>query len=138
MDTEKTPTPFGTAEFVRLLNRVAEGWNRGDAATAAACFTEDAIYIEPPDQQLYRGRAELYEFFGGAEGRPNPMEMTWHHIVFDEDQHIGTGEYTFAHRGRLSHGIVIVKIEDGKIDRWREYQYRSTTEWRAFIGESRF
>jgi len=129
---------LNTEEFKELLFRVAEGWNSGDAQAAANCFTPDAVYIEPPDQQLYEGRKELYEFFGGKEGREHPMKMTWHYLIFDEIQQIGTGEYTFAYKGRLSHGIVIVKISKGKINRWREYQYRSTTEWTDFIGKSAF
>lgn len=124
--------------FKQLLSKVAEGWNTGDAKAAADCFSNDAVYIEPPDQQLYEGRDELYEFFGGDEGRADPMQMTWHHLVFDEAKQIGTGEYTFAYKGRLSHGIVIVQISSGKIRRWREYQYRSRTKWIDFIGKSAF
>src|SRR4029434_8709595 len=52
-------------EFERLMQLVAEGWNKGDARKAADCFTENAIYSEPPDKQLYKGRAELFKFFGG-------------------------------------------------------------------------
>lgn len=125
-------------EFKRLLHKVADGWNNGNAQVAADCFTEDAIYIEPPDQQLYQGRNELYEFFGGIEGRSDPMNMTWHYLIFDEQEQVGTGEYTFAYKGRLSHGIVIVQISEEKINRWREYQYRSNMVWTDFIGRSMF
>jgi SnoaL-like domain len=68
-------------EFERLMQLVAEGWNKGDARKAADCFTENAIYSEPPDKQLYKGRAELFKFFGGNEGRKSAMKMTWHHLV---------------------------------------------------------
>ena len=44
-------------EFDRLMQLVADGWNKGDARKAADCFTESAIYSEPPDKQLYKGRA---------------------------------------------------------------------------------
>jgi uncharacterized protein (TIGR02246 family) len=40
-------------EFRQLLQTVADGWNAGDARLAAACFTEDAVYVEPPDRQRY-------------------------------------------------------------------------------------
>jgi hypothetical protein len=73
-----------TPGFEKLLYRVAEGWNEGDARKAADCFATDAVYIEPPDRQLYRGREALYEFFGGISGRASPMTMTWHHLLFDE------------------------------------------------------
>ena len=125
-------------EFKQLLSKVAHGWNTGDAKAAADCFSSDAVYIEPPDQQLYRGRDELYEFFGGDEGRASPMKMTWHHLIFDEAKQVGTGEYTFAYKGRLSHGIVIVQVSGGRIRHWREYQYRSKITWEDFIGESAF
>ncbi len=125
-------------EFQHLMSKVANGWNDGDAQASADCFSKDAVYIEPPNQQLYQGRSELYEFFGGSEGRTNPMKMTWHYLIFDEEKQIGTGEYTFSYKGRLSHGIVIVQISKGKIRRWREYQYRSETEWIDFIGKSIF
>ncbi len=46
------------------MERVAAGWNEGDARAAADCFTDDAIYSEPPGRQLYEGREALYEFFG--------------------------------------------------------------------------
>jgi ketosteroid isomerase-like protein len=129
---------LSASEFDQLLFQVADGWNRGDAQSAADCFADDAVYIEPPDKQLYRGKAELYEFFGGDEGRDAPMSMTWHNRIFDEERQVGTGEYTFGYRGRLTHGIVIVKVRNGKIWRWREYQYRTEMDWNKFIGESDF
>ena len=61
---------IGAEDFERLLERLRDAWNRGDAREAADCFAEDAVSIEPPDRQLYRGRAELYRFFGGESGRP--------------------------------------------------------------------
>ena len=125
-------------KFNHLLSTVAKGWEEGDSRMAADCFAEDAIYIEPPNQQLYRGRNELFEFFGGEEGRSDPMNMTWHNIVFNEEDQVGMGEYTFGYRGRLTHGIVIVKVSAGKIWRWREYQYRTEMEWTDFVGESVF
>jgi hypothetical protein len=44
------------------------------------------------------------------------MHMTWHNLVFDADQQIGVGEYTFRYRIQ-TYGIVIVKIEHGLIPR---------------------
>ena len=133
-----TSAEFSTADFEKLLYQVAEGWNEGNARKAADCFTTDAIYIEPPDRQLYKGREALYEFFGGSSGRASPMTMTWHHLLFNEAKQTGVGEYTFAYKGRKAHGLVIVQIAEGKIRRWREYQYRSELTWEEFIGESVF
>ena len=96
------------------MQTVAQGWNEGNASKAAACFSEDVIYLEPSDTQLFRSRAELYEFFGGDAGTDIPMQMTWHHLAFHEEAQIGFGEYTFQMHGRY-HGIVVVKLESGLI-----------------------
>ena len=126
-----------TSDFERLMQTVADGWNEGNARKAADCFNEDAIYVEPPDKQLYRSRMELYEFFGGDAGTDLPMYMTWHHLAFNEKDQIGFGEYTFQMHGRY-HGIVVVKIESGLIKHWREYQYRSELGWEEFTSHNPF
>jgi uncharacterized protein (TIGR02246 family) len=127
--------PLTAAGFRRLLETVAAGWNEGDARRAADCFADDAVYVEPPDRQVYRGREALYEFFGGES--PPPMSMRWHHVVFDEAEQVGAAEYTFEGRRRY-HGLVIVRVDGGTIARWREYQYASELEWPDFVGASRF
>jgi hypothetical protein len=128
---------MSTDEFKHLMQTVADGWNGGNARRAADCFSEDAIYIEPPEKQLYHGRAELYEFFGGDNGTDIPMQMTWHHLAFNQEEQVGFGEYTFQMHGRY-HGIVVVKIEAGLIERWREYQYRSELNWEEFTSPNPF
>lgn len=124
-------------EFKDLMQTVADGWNEGNARKAADCFSEDAVYVEPPDQQLYHGRPELFEFFGGDSGTDIPMKMTWHHLGFNEEQQIGFGEYSFQMHGRY-HGIVVVKIEAGLIKNWREYQYRTELDWESFTSRNPF
>jgi ketosteroid isomerase-like protein len=126
-----------TSEFEQLMQTVAQGWNEGNTHKAANCFSEDAIYIEPPEKQLYHGSAELYEFFGGDAGTDLPMKMTWHHLAFNEEEQVGFGEYTFQMHGRY-HGIVIVKIDSGLIKHWREYQYRSELSWEEFTSHNPF
>jgi ketosteroid isomerase-like protein len=128
---------ISVAEFKSLLQTVADGWNEGDAKKAADCYTEDAIYIEPPDKEVYAGRKALYEFFGGNRKPEPPMMMIWHHLAFDEASQIGFGEYTFQMNNRYR-GIVTVKILGGKISNWREYQYKSDLEWRDFAGKNDF
>ena len=76
-------------------------------------------------------------FFGGSKGRELPMHMTWHNPVFDADQQIGVGEYTFRYRIQ-THGIVIVKIEHGLITHWREYEVESNLPWEQFTAKNRF
>ena len=123
--------------FRKLMKAIAEGWNEGDARKAADCFTEDAVYVEPPDSQVYNGREALYAFFGGDAGPELPMKMTWHHLAFDEASQIGFGEYTFEMYSRY-HGIVIVKVREGKISNWREYQYKSNLAWADFVEQNPF
>ncbi len=121
------------ADFVTLMERIRDSWIAGDTPRALECFTDDCVYMEPPDEQRYEGRDELFEFFGGDD--PPPMNLVWHHLVVDGD--LGVGEYTF--RGnRQYHGIVIVQLRDGRICRWREYQVESGLPWEAFVGPSRF
>lgn len=124
-------------EFQHLMQTVSDGWNEGNARKAADCFSMDAIYVEPPDIQLYHGREELYEFFGGDTGTEIPMHMTWHHVAFNEAEQVGFGEYTFEMHGRY-HGIVVVRIESGLIQQWREYQYHIELNWEAFTSQNPF
>jgi ketosteroid isomerase-like protein len=63
--------------------------------------------------------------------------MVWRHLAFDEEVQIGFGEYTFQMNNRY-HGIVVVKVRDGKICNWREYQYKSNLEWKDFVGNNEF
>lgn len=126
-------TPFSDSDFERLLQTVADGWNANDAAMASSAFAIDAVYSEPPDRQTYRGRQELFEFFGGADGRDSEMSMTWHHISFNEDTSTGAGEFTFAWPTGQVHGMVSIRVEDGLIANWREYYYASDLVWDRFI-----
>jgi ketosteroid isomerase-like protein len=125
------------AEFRTLMNTIAAGWNEGDARKAADCFAEDAVYSEPPRKQFYRGRAALFEFFGGGQKAEPPMQMVWHHLVFDEATQVGAGEYTFQLNNRY-HGVVMVKVRTGRISHWREYQYQSPLPWAEFVNENAF
>ena len=120
-------------EFRGLLRTVADGWNARDARTAAEYFTEDAVYVEPPDRQRYVGRQQLADFFGrGVE-----FSMTWHRIAFDEEEGAGFGEYTLTVVGEFTpHGIAAVEVEDGLIAGWREHQYRSELPFEEFAGGS--
>ena len=133
----ENPQNITAVKFQTLMQTVADGWSEGNARKAADCFTKDAIYTEPPDKQLYKGREALFKFFGGNEGRKLQMKMTWHYLIFDELKQIGAGEFTFEYGGKV-HGMVIVKITNGKINNWREYWYESNLDWQKFIGENKF
>src|SRR5262249_33809571 len=124
-------------EFRALMDRLASSWNSNNAKRAAECFTADAVYSAPPSSRIHRGRQGLFEFFGGQNGRPRPMSMQWHHLLFDQANQIGAGEYTFTYEIR-THGMVIVRVVSGKIANWREYEQESPLEWETFVGTNRF
>lgn len=123
--------------FTEIIKNIAKGWNEGNAAFAAQYFADSAVYEEPPKNQLYKGKKEIFEFFGGERGFDKSMNMEWHNVAFNEKEQIGFGEYTFAMNSQY-HGIVIMKFENGKIVKWREYQYKSNLSWDDFAEESKF
>jgi hypothetical protein len=123
-------------QFRALLDTVARGWNGGDADLSASCFAEAAVYLEPPDRQLYRGRTALRQFFADSIQPARPDRMRWHVIAFDASRQIGIAEYTY--RGRRNyHGAAVVRLDGGLIGSWREYQYGSELSWEDFAGPSR-
>ena len=124
-------------EFAELLQRLADGWNQGNTQQAAECFTEDALYTEPPDKQYYSGREALYQFFGSENGRAGEMNMVWHHMIFDETEQLGAGEFTFTY-GSPVHGVTMIKVRDGLISHWREYWYASELPWEEFTRLNSF
>jgi hypothetical protein len=123
---------LGSASFRALLDTVAAGWNLNRAELAASCFTERALYLDPPNRQLYRGRAALRDFFAASIAPARPDRMRWHATAFDSVRQIGFGEYTY--RGRQNyHGIAVLHLEAGLIRSWREYQYGSALSWEEFV-----
>jgi hypothetical protein len=76
-----------------MMNRLADGWSKQNTDQALACFTEDAIYIEPPDIQFYKGHSELRPYFAAL--KPGTF-MRFHNLWFDEGRQIGVGEYSFG------------------------------------------
>ena len=49
------------------MNRLAQGWSQQKTDQALACFTEEAIYMEPPDTQFYKGHSQLRPYFGALK-----------------------------------------------------------------------
>jgi hypothetical protein len=127
--------PLAEVEFRAVLDTVARGWNTDQADLAASCFTETAVYLEPPDRQLYRGRPALRQFFAESIHPAQPDRMRWHVVAFDANHQVGLAEYTY--RGRQNyHGVAVVHLERGLIRSWREYQYGSALSWEDFVGTS--
>lgn len=59
-----------TRAFVALMQRLARAWSEQDTGAALACFTADAVYMEPPDIQLYEGHDQLGPYFGRSGQGP--------------------------------------------------------------------
>jgi hypothetical protein len=123
------------AAFVALMDDLADAWIQGDTPRALARFTNDARYVEPPGVQRYAGHGELRAYFGGDD--PPPMSLTWHHLVFDEDEQLGAAEYTYV-GGSTFHGVALLRLEGDRIADWREYQVRSDLPWERFAAGNRF
>jgi limonene-1,2-epoxide hydrolase len=121
-------------EFIQLLNTLSDAWQRKDYQTAVDRFAEEIQYADPLRYSL-SGRAQLQAFFDADEGYP--QHTIWHNIVFDQEQQVGVAEYTFDGTHRY-HGAVIIKVQDGKITRWREYQHIDPRPWQEFISGAAF
>jgi hypothetical protein len=54
-------------EFALLMNRLAGAWTNQHTDLAVGCFDKEAIYMQPPDQQLYQGHEQLRPFFAALK-----------------------------------------------------------------------
>jgi len=123
----------GARAFAELLSEVASGWEAGDPERALGVFTKDAVYIEPPDRQLFQGREELRPYFGAV----SPLtRMTWQGIWFDEGSQTGAGEFSFWREGRAraTHGVAVITLRAGRIALWREYQRTGPANFKDFCA----
>jgi hypothetical protein len=119
--------------FKTLMNDLARAWEAQDTDAALACFHADAIYMQPPDQQYYRGHPDLKTLFAGL--KPGTL-MRFHRLTFDLLTQTGMGEFTFAREGaaQADHGMVVIGTRDGLIAVWREYLARGPADFDAFIA----
>src|SRR5713101_1875870 len=124
-------------DFYKIMNTIAEGRSEGNAAKAADMFTENAVYSDLLRGQTYKGQAAIKKFFSNNKSSVKPMKMQWHHLLFNEQDQVGAGEFTLEGY-RHYHGMVIVKVEKGKISNWREYDFASNQGWDKFTSENHF
>lgn len=117
-------------EFRALLERMAEGWNGGDAEAVSACFAEELSYVDPTRYAFTRVE-DLRPFFEPPEGGRH--SVVWHTILFDEQAQSGAAEYTYTGHRRY-HGAVLVRVAKGVAVVWREWQHESDREWHDFIS----
>jgi ketosteroid isomerase-like protein len=115
------------------MDELAWAWSQQDTQAALACFTEDALYIEPPDVQFYQGHEQLRAYFGAL--KPGTF-MRFHQLWFDEAQQVGAGEFSFGMTGKATadHGVIVVELRDGRIAFWREYQRTGPSAFPDFIA----
>jgi ketosteroid isomerase-like protein len=115
------------------MQRLANAWSTQNTDLGLACFAEDAVYMEPPDIQIYRGHAQLRPYFAAL--KPGTI-MEWHTLMFDEATQTGAGEYTFGMAGKplADHGVAVVVIENGVIAFWREYQRKGPQLFAQFLA----
>lgn len=121
-------------EFVQMLENIGESWQKRDYARAAAFFAETVRYADPLNYR-FDNRADLQKFFENDEGFE--QKNTWHNIIFDESQQIGAVEYTYKGTHHY-HGVALVKVANGKITHWGEYQHISQLDWQEFCAGTVF
>ena len=106
-------------EFVSLLRALADAWRANDPRRAAEAFADDVEYRDPL-RYAFRSRAELVDFFRVPEGESH--RVVWRTVLFDEAAQEGAVEYTYVHHRRYD-GVALVRVAEGRIVRWREYQH---------------
>jgi ketosteroid isomerase-like protein len=123
-----------TTEFRHLLDRLAAGWANRDYATVADLFAENVRYADPL-RYTFGDRATLRAFFEDDEGRE--QRTVWHTVLFDETEQIGTAEYTYEGTHQY-HGVVLIRVDEGRITHWREYQHVDVRPWAEFVAGTVF
>jgi kynurenine formamidase/ketosteroid isomerase-like protein len=125
--------PASQNAFAELLDRIARAWAARDTEAALACFAPDAIYMQPPDQQLYRGREELRVLFDGLSAG---TFMRFHNVAYDASRQVGLAEFSFGNKGqaRADHGVVVATLRDGRVFTWREYWVNGPADFAAFTA----
>lgn len=118
-------------EFKILMDTLAYAWTNQHTELALTCFTQDAIYMQPPDEQLFKGKEQLRPFFGALK---KGTEMRFHYLWFDPKSQSGAGEFTFGNSQSKSAvtGVTVVKLEKGKIKNWREYFIKGPMDFKEF------
>lgn len=125
------PDKINHQQFAELMQRLAQAWGAQDTEAAVACFTPDAIYMQPPDVQFYTGHAQLQAYFGAL--KPGTY-LRYANLWFDENQQVGCVEFSFGVEGKSTadHGTIVVELQDGLIAHWREYVQKGSANFAEF------
>jgi len=120
--------------FRGLLERLANGWTNRDYATVIEAFAKDVRYADPLRYNL-RGRDKLRTFFEADDGQE--QRTTFHTVIFDESRQVAAVEYTYEGSHRY-HGVALIRLENGLITHWREYQHIDQRAWSEFVSGTEF
>ena len=69
-------------EFQKLMENIAEGWSTQNTDLALNSFDKDAVYIEPPNIQYFRGYEQLRPYFDELS---DSHKMEFHNLWFDSE-----------------------------------------------------
>ncbi len=120
------------SEFRSLMYNVSNGWSNQDSNLALSSFSENAIYMQPPNVQFYQGHDQLRVYFNALNEQ---HQMVFHNLWFNEKTQTGAGEFTFSYGEDTGDtGVVVVELQNGKIRLWREYFVKGPTDFDSFIG----
>ena len=130
---QTNPATVDKNEFVQLMNRLAAAWTTQDTNAGLSCFTPDATYMQPPEEQFFQGHAQLRAYFGALK---KGTVMRFHHLWFDENSQSGVGEFTFGNRSSQNAvtGVAVVNLQNGKIKSWREYFVKGPADFKQFVS----
>lgn len=118
-------------QFMALMAHLAQAWETQNTEAALACFTADAVYMQPPDVQYYTGHDQLRAYFGAL--KPGTF-LRYVNRWFDEDAQVGCVEFSFGVAGKTTadHGVIVVELHGGLIAHWREYVQKGPADFQTF------
>lgn len=126
---------FNHQQFTDLMGHLADAWGEQDTEAAVACFTLDAVYMQPPDVQFYTGHEQFRAYFGAL--KPGTY-LRYQNLWFDESKQVGCVEFSFGGEGKptADHGTIIVELRDGLIAHWREYVQKGAADFGEFTASN--
>ena len=112
-----------------ILLAFGERLASGDAVGAAALFTEDSAYAEPP-HAIFSGRVAIYGFIADFAARHHDASFTVSRILTRVDGLEAAVEWRWAYtrdvdgQRRVFDGISFIILRDGLIASWRGFSAR--------------
>ena len=93
--------------------------------------------MDQDQQRIGKGEESSVDPCSTATDPGNEQKTEWHTIIFDESIQTGAAEYTYEGTHRY-HGVVLIRLKDNKIFRWREYQHIDDRDWQTFVSSTMF